>query len=176
MVYQGDRGRYFYAAAPQTETRHQRMAQERATRKRGNLLVFAAFLLTCLGIGLAANIGLFYWNSERGGQQLLQQASQEIESGSAASLAACEGRAQLPNPLGILTAPTIGLRAPVVQGTSDAQLDDAVGHETASALPARQGTSVLAAHDVTWFTAAESTSRAGASVRVGSLRLRAVPW
>jgi LPXTG-site transpeptidase (sortase) family protein len=158
MVYQGDRGRYVYAAVPQRETRHQRLAQERAARTRGHILVFAAFLLTCLGIGLAANIGMFYWNSERGGQQLLLQASQEISSGSAASLAACEGRAQLPNPLGILTAPTIGLRAPVVQGTSDAQLDDAVGHETASALPARQGTSVLAAHDVTWFTDIDNLS------------------
>jgi LPXTG-site transpeptidase (sortase) family protein len=109
-----------------------------------------------LGIGLAANIGLFYWHSEQGGQALLSQATQEISGGTAASLAACEGRAQLPNPLGILTAPTIGLRAPVVQGTSDAQLDVAVGHETASALPAGPGTSVLAAHDVTWFTDIDS--------------------
>lgn len=155
MIARDDRGWFAYGSVPRRETRHQRrirIASERARRRRGHVLLTSAILLAGLGIGLATNIGLFYWNSAQAGQALIRQATQEIKNGTSQSLAACEGLSPLPNPLGILTAPTIGLEAPVVQGTSDPQLDVAVGHETASALPADPGTSVLAAHDVTWFT------------------------
>lgn len=56
-----------------------------------------------------------------------------------------------PSQLGILQIPGIHLVAPVVQGDGDAQLADAVGHVPASSLPGTGVTSVLAAHDVTWF-------------------------
>jgi sortase A len=46
----------------------------------------------------------------------------------------------------------IGLVAPVLQGTGDSVLGDAVGHDPASAWPGQAGTSVLSAHDVTWFS------------------------
>ncbi len=42
--------------------------------------------------------------------------------------------------------------APVLQGTGDSVLSDAVGHDPASAWPGQAGTSVLSAHDVTWFS------------------------
>lgn len=53
---------------------------------------------------------------------------------------------------GILKVSTIGLIAPVVQGTGDSQLNVAVGHDPSSVWPGSVGTSVLAAHDVTWFS------------------------
>jgi LPXTG-site transpeptidase (sortase) family protein len=42
--------------------------------------------------------------------------------------------------------------APVLQGTGDSVLSDAVGHDPASAWPGQAGTSVFSAHDVTWFS------------------------
>src|ERR1700722_6370823 len=55
-------------------------------------------------------------------------------------------------PHGLLEAPALGLVAPVLQGTGDSVLGDAVGHDPASAWPGQPGTSVLSAHDVTWFS------------------------
>jgi sortase A len=51
----------------------------------------------------------------------------------------------------ILEIPKIGLTAPVEDGTSDAVLDVAVGHDPATAPPGPAATSVLVAHDVSWF-------------------------
>jgi sortase A len=55
-------------------------------------------------------------------------------------------------PYGLLEASSIGLVAPVLQGTGDSVLGEAVGHDPASAWPGQAGTSVLSAHDVTWFS------------------------
>jgi sortase A len=55
-------------------------------------------------------------------------------------------------PHGLLEASAIGLVAPVLQGTGDSVLGEAVGHDPASAWPGQAGTSVLSAHDVTWFS------------------------
>jgi len=52
---------------------------------------------------------------------------------------------------GVLTLPTLDVRAPVVQGTSDAVLDVAVGHAPSTPLPGTPGTAVLLAHDVSYF-------------------------
>lgn len=52
---------------------------------------------------------------------------------------------------GILEIPSIGLDAPVEEGTGDAQLAVAVGHAPASVLPGASGTAVLLAHDVSYF-------------------------
>ncbi len=51
----------------------------------------------------------------------------------------------------IITAPSIRLRAPVLAGIDDAQLDVGVGHLPGSSWPDLGGTSVLEAHDVTFF-------------------------
>jgi LPXTG-site transpeptidase (sortase) family protein len=48
--------------------------------------------------------------------------------------------------------PTLGVVAPVVLGSSASVLADAVGLEPASAPPGDTGTTILAAHDVTWFS------------------------
>ena len=57
-----------------------------------------------------------------------------------------------PTVYALLKATKIGLVAPVVQGTDDSELSVAVGHLPASSWPGTTGTSVLAAHDVTWFS------------------------
>ncbi len=58
----------------------------------------------------------------------------------------------LPAAYALLEAPSIGLLAPVVDGVGGSQLSVAVGHVPASSWPGSPGTSVLAAHDVTWFS------------------------
>jgi sortase A len=57
-----------------------------------------------------------------------------------------------PTVYALLKVTKIGLVAPVVQGTDDSELSVAVGHLDASSWPGTTGTSVLAAHDVTWFS------------------------
>ena len=56
------------------------------------------------------------------------------------------------NPVaGLLEAPKISLTAPVQQGTSDAVLNVAVGHDASSVWPGTDGTAVFNAHDVSYF-------------------------
>jgi len=57
-----------------------------------------------------------------------------------------------PTVYALLEAPSIGLEAPVVDGTGEAELSVALGHVTASSWPGPAGTAVLEGHDVTWFS------------------------
>lgn len=52
---------------------------------------------------------------------------------------------------GLLRVPALGLTAPVEQGTGDAQLAVAVGHDVSSVWPGNSGTAVFLAHDVSYF-------------------------
>lgn len=52
---------------------------------------------------------------------------------------------------GVLRIPRLGVQAPVESGTSDQVLNDAVGHFDGTAWPGQSGTSVLLAHDVSYF-------------------------
>jgi sortase A len=52
---------------------------------------------------------------------------------------------------GKLAIPKLSLVAPIVEGTSPSDLQTAVGHLSTSVLPGQKGSSVLAAHNVTWF-------------------------
>jgi sortase A len=52
---------------------------------------------------------------------------------------------------GTLTIPAIGLKAPVEEGTDDAELNVAAGHAPASVWPGAAGSSVFLAHDVSYF-------------------------
>lgn len=52
---------------------------------------------------------------------------------------------------GVLSVPALGLVAPVEAGVSTATLAVAVGHIPASVWPGATGTSILAAHDVSYF-------------------------
>lgn len=54
--------------------------------------------------------------------------------------------------LALLRVPKIGLVAPIEEGTGANVLDVAVGHLPASVMPGQQGTAVVAAHNVSWFS------------------------
>src|SRR5260370_27471045 len=53
---------------------------------------------------------------------------------------------------GILEIPSLGVRAPVLQGLADSVLNVAAGHDSTSPWPGRPGESVIEAHDVSYFT------------------------
>lgn len=116
--------------------------------------------IACIGMAavLGGDIGSFIHHSSAGGTALIHRARRAI---SAATPQACQrgGQASRPTttaagngPRGLLEAPSLGMVAPVVAGTGDAVLSDAVGHVPASAWPGPHGTSVFAAHNVTWFS------------------------
>ena len=52
---------------------------------------------------------------------------------------------------GVLALPKLGVTAPVEQGTDDQELNVAVGHADSTPFPGTPGTSVLLAHDVSYF-------------------------
>ena len=111
-----------------------------------------------VAVAIAASIGAFYLRSDRGGAALRSQANAadaaaHRTNATAVSPAACHAPAVGPSgPHGLLEAASIGLDAPVVQGDGDAQLAVAVGHVPTSAWPGTSGTTVLTAHDVSWFS------------------------
>lgn len=120
----------------------------------------AGALSICAGLAVVVHLGAFFLHSSVAGRHLVGQAQRAIAKG-AKSPAACQSlSAQAPGgsgsgaqqPDGLLEAPTLGMVAPVVDGTGDSVLNDAVGHDPASAWPGQPGTSVLSAHDVTWFS------------------------
>jgi sortase A len=100
-------------------------------------------------IAITAQIGFFMLRSSTGGDALIH-----TERGLIAAAGHRPAGCQTGNHLGpgLLEAPSIGLTAPVVQGTTDQVLDVAVGHVPGSTWPGPAGTSVLSAHDITWFS------------------------
>jgi sortase A len=52
---------------------------------------------------------------------------------------------------GVIEVASLSLTAPVEQGTDDAELNVAAGHAPASVWPGQNGTSVMLAHDVSYF-------------------------
>jgi sortase A len=66
--------------------------------------------------------------------------------------ASCQVAGVQPGQLsGILTIPSLGLHAPVEEGTDDAELNVAVGHDPQSVWPGVDGAAVFLAHDVSYF-------------------------
>jgi len=65
---------------------------------------------------------------------------------------------------GVLGLPRLGVTAPVAEGTGDDVLNVAVGHAPSTPLPGQPGTSVLLAHDVSYFAHIDQL-KAGDTIR-----------
>ncbi len=120
------------------------------------LIVFA---LIASSLAIVGHIAYFYYRSDHVGHQLSvkeQRLITQVQQSSGSKVVPCNPPSQnssSSNPAGLLTIPAIGLqKAPVVQGTNGPQLDVAIGHVNTSVWPGQVGTSVLSAHDVTWFS------------------------
>jgi sortase A len=120
--------------------------------------------VTAVGAGLfiGASIGWFYFHSHTVGRALVSQEKRAIRAAGAhdtSSPTTCAGFDNSASaPQGLLNADDIGLQGPVVAGVGDSQLDVAVGHVPDSAWPGQPGTTILAAHDVSYFSAIDHLS------------------
>jgi sortase A len=130
------------------------------------------------GLTLATQIYVFYRHSDTVGAALIHQQERSAvriraagrctealppapTGAPAAGSLALPETSGTPTPTATTGSPTvyallrvtkIGLVAPIVQGADTPELSVAVGHLPASSWPGPTGTSVLAAHDVTWFS------------------------
>ena len=91
------------------------------------------------------------------GHALVEKVNKDIQKQVAAPTPGCalppaKGSVHPGDVLGVLEIPRLKMTAPVVEGVDEKQLSVAVGHLDTSAWPGSKGTSVLAAHDVTWFS------------------------
>lgn len=135
--------------------------RHRVPRRRTWMLLAASVLLGT-GLALVSNVALFYFRYRGIGGRLLAQEQRLITAGRAhrrptgRSAGTCSfppGPAKWGDAVQAeLVVPSLGLRAPVVQGVGQAQLAEAVGHVTSSVWPGSPGTVVLAAHNVSWFS------------------------
>jgi sortase A len=128
-----------------------------AGRRIWTVIVVLSVMCVVAAVVLAARIGWFLVGSSFRGAFLVHQERRDIAAAErdpracqALPVAASGKPGNGPN--GLLEIPALKLVAPVLAGTSDAVLGEAVGHVTGSAWPGQPGTSVLSAHDVTWFS------------------------
>ncbi|WDL95845.1 class D sortase [Alicyclobacillus sp. ALC3] len=141
------------------------MARRRRNRQF-NWLMVSGGLVAAAGLVVLARIPYFYIHSRIRGNQLLHQAQHLItssnltttvtsttSSGTTVPMSTVSITTHVPakSVLGELQVAKIGLTAPVLQGTSDSELNVGVGHLSASVMPGQIGTSILAAHNATWF-------------------------
>jgi len=154
-------------------TGHRRNSQRRP-RKRMSLqmciMQYAGIVLVLAGLIVVGRIPYFYLRSRIQGTTLLHRAEQSLAapvstttfsqpSQSVSStigivpLAPTEGLAGVSSAslIGYINIPSLALQAPLLQGTDDAVLNVGAGHLSASVMPGKSGTSVIAAHNATWF-------------------------
>ena len=124
------------------------------------------------GVALLANVWLYREHSERAASRLvarfvssaasLQNSPSKLASPAPAASGnnpqplSCEGPAPSAPPLAgqasmLVEIPSLGETAPVLPGTNESVLSQAVGHLDSTAWPDQGGTDVLEAHDVTFF-------------------------
>jgi sortase A len=166
-----------------------RRRRARRVLRAGPVIVAASIACMAAGVMIAAQVGWFPHGSPVHGATLIHKERRAIAAATVNPMAcqASAGRAgpahpahrtparsaatesgpasgSGPGPRGLLEAPALDLVAPVQEGAGDALLSDAVGHIPASAWPGRPGTSVFAAHDVTWFSGIDRL-KAGDEIR-----------
>lgn len=107
------------------------------------------WLLVILGALVLVRIPWFYLRSWWVGSHLTHQALSTVNSSRQH-----HHPQSLKWPSGVLSVleiSSLGVKAPVLQGTQMSVLNVAVGHLSSSVMPGMAGTSVLAAHNATWF-------------------------
>ena len=104
------------------------------------------------GLGIGVHIGSFYLRSSTQGGALKKQFHHEVKQVQTAHASCTALGDNVPGPQGLVQASSIGLSAPVEAGDDDSVLNVAVGHITGSVWPDEPGTTLLAAHDVSYFS------------------------
>jgi sortase A len=152
--------------------RSDRRAAMRARRRRRR----TPWVLIVAGVVLVAAVGAWQlyatlWtnHSNQAGHALIHQFLKDHSIGAplppsalkrsspsantpSALLAACTASGSRTTVNGLLEIPSLGVVAPVEQGTGDGVLAIAVGHDPSSVWPGKNGNAVLLAHDVSYFS------------------------
>jgi LPXTG-site transpeptidase (sortase) family protein len=113
-------------------------------------------LLVAVAVTWQVRATLWTTHSNRVGESLikkLENARHKAAHAAAtgATTPTCTATTSAGGPQGLLVIPSIGLTAPVEEGTGDDQLNVAVGHVSTSVWPGTTGNTVLEAHDVSYF-------------------------
>ncbi|WAH36764.1 class D sortase [Alicyclobacillus dauci] len=119
--------------------------------KSSKIVLFLGLGCLLVGAGVIANLGWFYLNSYTVGKQLLTNVTGTVSTENTTGPVENIPTPKLDGLVGKLHIPALALDAPVVEGTDDKEINVAVGHLATSVMPGEKGTSVLAAHNATWF-------------------------
>ncbi|HET6966381.1 MAG TPA: class D sortase [Acidimicrobiales bacterium] len=120
-------------------------------RRAGRIVLGVALLWGALGV-LGYRLG---WQQHAAHARAALMRYAPIPNPIRGSASTCDSQPATPGSdgvlTGVLTIPKLGVKAPVESGTTDQVLNDAVGHFDGTAWPGQHGTSVLLAHDVSYF-------------------------
>lgn len=135
------------------ERRRQERARPRRYRIRWSRMArTAGWLLVLTGAVIMVRIPYFYLRSWWVGSHLAARAlTARTPKGAPKPGRPVATSAWPASVQSVLEIPKLGLTAPVLEGTLDPQLNVAVGHLPTSVSPGQAGTSILAAHNATWF-------------------------
>lgn len=130
----------------------------RRPRSRRLVVIGLGLSLIATGAALLGSMWMYQQQARTRAAALVKTATSGVSA--AAATARRTGRCTSPAPSdplagtvrAVLDAPVLHIRAPVLEGTTDATLDSGVGHLTGSRWPDQGGTVVLEAHDVTFFS------------------------
>jgi sortase A len=149
---EGDR-RGSRAENPAPPARRRGAAPRRSFIHRHQYLTVALATLAILaGLGVGLHIANFYGTVASKGSGLVKQFHHQAQKAKVAP-ASCQALGDsVSGPQALVEAPAIGLSAPVEAGVDDDVLNVAVGHVPGSAWPSQPGTTLLAAHDVSYFS------------------------
>lgn len=138
------------AVADATFLRRQHLDRLRRHRRIHLVVILASVSAILASLMIGGSIAFFYLRSASSGHHLIVQDRKAISLARKDPVACV--KATRPSQGGLLEIPALDLVAPVLQGTSQSVLEDAVGHDPASTWPAKHGTTVFDAHDITWFS------------------------
>lgn len=106
-----------------------------------------------LGLCLILSIPYFFFTSHQSETKLLHDYNQKILVRVTKEKAPQKPLEQKVSggAIGKITIKSLSLEVPIVEGTDDAALSKGAGHLSSSVLPGKKGTSILAAHNITFF-------------------------
>jgi len=125
-------------------------------------LMLTGFMV--FAVGIAAIAYPLWWNhrSETTGNNLLREhlvVRHHISGTPGCTPSLPSGYSRSMHLDGILEIPSLGVRAPVLQGLSDSVLNVAAGHDSISPWPGALGESIIEAHDVSYFARISALTR-----------------
>ncbi len=122
----------------------------KSSRKFMTARLSLGIVLLLLALGGAAYPIWWHNRSSAGAQKLLKSQNHRLAIALKNTYHgnSCKAR---PGP-GVLKIPSLGLTAPVQQGLTNSVLDVAIGHDPATAWPGPSSATLLAAHDVSFFS------------------------